>query len=124
MTLSTDLDRSIGAWLTVLRSSHVLSVRQVAERAGLTVERLAALEAGSESGTLAELSKVATVLGTSVLDFLLPAFLADSVPWTRAIDESSWVLLLNRCAYGISDDRALALLLHCASALREFEAHG
>ena len=119
----TDLDRSVGAWLSTLRFSRVATIEEVARKAEIDVERLASIEDGSASGTLTEFLACAGALNAHVLDFMLPALAELSDPRADERDTAAWGLDFNRLAVKVHDQRGRFLLMACAIALTPHLGH-
>lgn len=118
----SDIDQVVGEWLAVIRISRVISLERLASQTGISVEWLAALESGLGSATLSDLVRIGAVLEADILTILLPALIHAVRPSDELSGHTSWALELNRCAHGIHDPRAQALLLRCADALFDRQA--
>ena len=62
----------MGPALKKLRTQHRLSLRRLAEQAGVTASYLSAVERGKTSPTIVQLSKVLEALGTDLATFFVP----------------------------------------------------
>jgi transcriptional regulator with XRE-family HTH domain len=71
--LSTDADLEVGERLRVIRTTRRLTLREVAERAGLSESFLSQVERGRASASIASLRRIADALGITIADLFQPA---------------------------------------------------
>ncbi len=73
VTTKTPLNALLGRRTRALRAAGGFTVRDLAQRSGLSLRSLAAIEADAANPTLASLQELATALGVDVIELLRPA---------------------------------------------------
>lgn len=67
--MATEIEQNVGARLRVLREQRRLSLRDLAERSGLSFNAISRIERGETSPTVSTLHQLATALNVSLADF-------------------------------------------------------
>jgi transcriptional regulator with XRE-family HTH domain len=109
--------RRIGAHMRALRRAHGLTLKQVAERTGLSHPFLSQLERGHSRPSMVSLERIATALGTSQVELL-----AAGDPQQRSPDDPRpQVLRSTDGARGPFSQGEARLLVHGARAFEPME---
>lgn len=86
--------KKIGAKIAALRKDRNMTQEQLAEKIGVTVQHLGAIERGKANTTLNRLDRIADALGCSSYDLILTTTPLDTVAASISNDDSEMEKLL------------------------------